>query len=134
MDPSIFLNMIVRPPKNDYNEPFGNGPKPAPFNSKFKVESFDVANQSGEILSCTFFEPANDADRSGDKMPCVIYMHGNAGNKTEAFGYAQKILEAGINFCCFDFSGCGNSEGEWVTLGHKEKHDLNAVIEYLQEF
>ena len=31
----------------------------------------------------------------------------------------------------FDFSGCGNSEGEWVTLGWKEEKDLQAVIAYL---
>ena len=43
------------------------------------------------------------------------------------------ILEQGFNFCAFDFSGCGNSEGKWVTLGHKEKDDLKSVIEYIQE-
>ena len=32
----------------------------------------------------------------------------------------------------FDFSGWGNSEGDWVTLGYKEKLDLKAVIDYLQ--
>jgi len=66
-------------------------------------------------------------------MPCVIYMHGNAGNKTEGLSYLDGILEEGMNFCAFDFSGCGNSEGEWVTLGHKEKDDLKAMIEYIQE-
>ena len=35
--------------------------------------------------------------------------------------------------CVFDFSGCGNSEGQWVTLGHKECEDLKAVVEYVQE-
>lgn len=80
-------------------------------------------------MSATFFEPA---ERSG-KMPCVIYMHGNAGNKTEGFQYAGKLLKNGITLCCFDFTGCGNSEGELVTLGFKEKHDLAAVIEFLQD-
>ena len=39
----------------------------------------------------------------------------------------------GLNLCSFDFSGCGKSEGDWVTLGHKEQQDLQAVIEYLFE-
>ena len=78
-------------------------------------------------------EPEKDADRSGVTMPCVIYMHGNAGNKMEGLGYASNLAAQGINLCCFDFSGCGNSEGEYVTLGHKEKDDLQAVIEYLYE-
>jgi hypothetical protein len=28
-------------------------------------------------------EPKNDGDRTGNLMPCVIFMHGNAGNKLE---------------------------------------------------
>ena len=66
-------------------------------------------------------------------MPCVIYMHGNAGNKMEGLDHASELAKRGINLCTFDFSGCGNSEGQWVTLGHKEKDDLAAVIEYLKE-
>ena len=38
-----------------------------------------------------------------------------------------------MNLCTFDFSGCGKSEGDWVTLGFKEKLDLKSVIEYLNE-
>jgi alpha/beta superfamily hydrolase len=45
----------------------------------------------------------------------------------------NEIVSKGINLCTFDFSGCGNSQGDWVTLGHKEKDDLKAVIEYLYE-
>merc|ERR1712166_261882 len=66
-------------------------------------------------------------------MPVVIYMHGNASNKNEGLSYIGKLLPKGICLCAFDFSGCGNSEGAWVTLGHKEKDDLNAVVQYLYE-
>ena len=41
------------------------------------------------------------------------------------------LLGNGICLFTFDFSGCGNSEGNWVTLGWKEKHDLDAVVSYL---
>lgn len=64
-------------------------------------------------------------------MPIVIYMHGNAGCKLEGESYRNLLLPAGINIFSFDFSGCGLSEGEWVTLGHKEKKDLATVIAYL---
>ena len=84
-------------------------------------------------MSACFVEPAKDEDRSAETMPCVVYMHGNAGNKMEGLAYLDKVLPLGINFCSFDFSGCGNSEGEWVTLGYKEKQDLQAMIEYLYE-
>lgn len=64
-------------------------------------------------------------------MPCMVYMHGNAGNKNEADAYLPTLIANGICLFAFDFSGCGNSEGEWVTLGWKEKQDLDAVIKYL---
>jgi alpha/beta superfamily hydrolase len=32
----------------------------------------------------------------------------------------------------FDFSGCGRSEGQWVTLGYKEQDDLQTVIDHLR--
>ena len=101
----------------------------------YKAESFNVNNAKGESLSALFIEPMNEEDRPGGAMtmPCVVYMHGNAGNKMEGVNYAEKLLPLGINLCCFDFSGCGNSQGQWVTLGHKEKDDLQAMIEYLYE-
>ena len=58
-------------------------------------------------------------------------MHGNASSKNEGLEYADLLLPEGINLFTFDFSGCGNSEGEWVTLGWKEIHDLAAVVNYL---
>ena len=57
-------------------------------------------------------------------MPCVIYMHGNAGNKMEGLSYWKELVAENINLCVFDFSGCGNSQGEYITLGVKEKEDL----------
>ena len=78
-------------------------------------------------------EPATDEDRTGNEMPCIIYMHGNASNKMEGLQYAPLLAQHGLNLVTFDFSGCGKSQGDWVTLGHKEVHDLQAVIEYIYE-
>lgn len=134
MDPSMFVGMIIRPPKNEYQDPYMDKTVNMTAGGKqFKSEGFQVANYKGEMLSAVFTEPANDADRSGDTMPCVIYMHGNAGNKMEGMHYANQLLPLGINLCCFDFSGCGNSEGDYVTLGFKEKDDLKSIIEFLYE-
>mmetsp|Transcript_66257 Transcript_66257/g.91726 ORF Transcript_66257/g.91726 Transcript_66257/m.91726 type:complete len:90 (-) Transcript_66257:455-724(-) len=60
-------------------------------------------------------------------------MHGNAGNKAEGAAYAKTILNAKMDLFCFDFSGCGNSQGDWVTLGYKERDDLEAVLTHLKE-
>ena len=66
-------------------------------------------------------------------MPVVIYLHGNASNKKEGEDSADLLLPQGINVFSFDFSGCGNSDGDWVSLGLKEQDDLAAVIDYLKQ-
>ena len=67
-------------------------------------------------------------------MPCIVYLHGNAGNLMEGLAYSPLVLPMGITFCSFDFSGCGNSSGDYVTLGYRERDDLKAVIDFLKEF
>ena len=88
-------------------------------------------NEEGKKLSCQFWEPIPE-ERPAEKMPVIIYMHGNAGCRLEVEAYVPHILPLGINVFSFDFSGCGRSEGEWVTLGWKERGDLRTVIKHLQ--
>jgi hypothetical protein len=35
-----------------------------------------------------------------------------------ALSFAEKVLNKGLNFCSFDFSGTGLSEGKYVSLGY----------------
>ena len=46
---------------------------------------------------------------------------------------ADVLIPYGMDLLSFDFSGCGNSEGQWVTLGWKEKDDLHAVLQWLKD-
>lgn len=48
-----------------------------------------------------------------------------------ALSYADKILSLGFSMCSFDFAGTGNSEGNYVSLGHHEQFDIWTVIKYL---
>ena len=74
--------MIIRPQRSDYDE--ASLPKTMDLDGKtYKYEAFEVKNAKNEKLNCTMFEPSTDEDRTGNEMPCVIYMHGNASNKTE---------------------------------------------------
>lgn len=34
---------------------------------------------------------------------------------------------------CFDFSGCGLSEGEYISLGWYERDDVDVVVEWLRK-
>lgn len=37
-----------------------------------------------------------------------------------------------MDLLTFDFSSCGNGDGEWVTMGLKEKEDLKTVVDWLE--
>ena len=54
------------------------------------------------------------------KTPCVVYLHCNAGNRLEALPIVKYLAINKISLFCFDFSGCGNSDGKYVTLGTNE--------------
>ena len=61
-----------------------------------------------------------------------MYLHGNSGCRIEAYHVAKKICQMGVTVVGFDFSGCGQSEGKYVTLGIKERHDIRNILQYLQ--
>jgi len=51
----------------------------------------------------------------------------------EALGILPVLLPMNVTVFCFDFSGCGKSEGEYISLGYYEKEDLKVVIEHLRK-
>ncbi|EGR33798.1 hypothetical protein IMG5_037460 [Ichthyophthirius multifiliis] len=62
----------------------------------------------------------------------IIYLHGNGGSRLDSLGlipYCMNNLK--MDLCTFDFTGCGKSEGHYVTLGLKEQEDLQSVINEL---
>lgn len=40
-------------------------------------------------------------------------------------------LPEGVGLACFDFEGCGNRTGEWVTLGLKESAEVDRAVEFM---
>ena len=61
-------------------------------------------------------------------------MHGNLENKLLGLSeYAKEFIRMEVDFVSFDFSGCGNSDGEFVSLGWKERDDLDCILEYLKK-
>lgn len=45
--------------------------------------------------------------------------------------YLKNLIHK-FDVVAFDFRGCGNSDGKYLTLGFLEKNDLKAVIEYVE--
>ena len=42
------------------------------------------------------------------------------------------IISRDITLFTFDFSGCGISEGEYISLGYYERDDVEVVFQYLR--
>lgn len=123
--------MVIRPPRNAYPNDAGMTETHNIGGIQVVEDNFVIKNAKQESLHCCHMTQANLAE--GTQRPCVIYMHGNAGNKHEGKSLAYRLLPIGVDLLAFDFSGCGNSEGDWVTLGHKEVDDLKAVLNHLQQ-
>ena len=92
---------------------------------------FEIKSARGQIMQCSHFEP-EESQRKWDSMPCVIYMHGNSSSRLEALQIVDHILEAHMTLFCFDFAGCGKSEGEYISLGWFEKDDLELLVTHLR--
>jgi esterase/lipase len=65
-------------------------------------------------------------------LPMIIYSHTFSGNKIEGKFLLEYFLP-NYSICLFDFHACGNAEGEFVTLGLREKHDLEEVLLTIEE-
>ena len=130
MQGNMLLDLVIRPPRGSYPNDAGMTLTHTYGGLSCQQDNFVIKNNKNEDLHCSITTLANQ--EPGTRRPCVIYMHGNAGNKHEGLSMAANILPLGIDLFTFDFSGCGNSDGQWVTLGWKECDDLKAVLDYLQ--
>jgi len=61
----------------------------------------------------------------------MLYLHGNASCRLDALKMLDMLILYKISLFAFDFAGCGLSEGEYITLGPHEVHDIEVVVEHL---
>ncbi len=122
-------NIFIRPPKHDYVlEELGRNPLQIK-NVLVSREDLLLKNAELKSLHCSFFKIQ---DESLEPKPCMIYLHCNAGSRCEVLPLLSYLVTIGINVFAFDMSGCGHSEGDYVTLGYKEVFDVKMVVEFLR--
>eukprot|EP00419_Tripos_fusus_P070538 CAMPEP_0172886854 /NCGR_PEP_ID=MMETSP1075-20121228/132223_1 /TAXON_ID=2916 /ORGANISM="Ceratium fusus, Strain PA161109" /LENGTH=443 /DNA_ID=CAMNT_0013740427 /DNA_START=1 /DNA_END=1332 /DNA_ORIENTATION=- len=128
---SELVNAVIRPPRAEYSLS-ELGPIALTWGRRHFVRSdFHIPGANGFRLACSWWQPI-PADHITEQLPCVIYMHGNSSCRIEALDALQLALQMGISLLAFDFAGCGQSEGDNITLGYQEKEDLQHVISYLR--
>jgi hypothetical protein len=123
---------VIRPPRDNY-EDYDLGPEIMLIKNKnFKRTDFTIYNKRNLKLYCSFWEPF-DEEREYDRLPCVVYLHGNSSSRAEAVSEVVYLLPMNICLFAFDFSACGKSEGDYISLGWYERDDVECVIEHLRK-
>lgn len=127
---------VIRPPRDMYT--VGElGPTEFMIDDKSCMrQDVLLTNAGGHTLACSHYLP-RDLSRTPNEQtrrwPCVVFCHGNSSSRLEAKECVQVCLPRNISVFCFDFTGCGMSGGEYVTLGHVERQDLRCVLQYLRK-
>ena len=98
---------------------------------KYHRLDYVIKSSSGYKLKCSFIEPQQEY-RPSEIMPVIVYLHGNSSSRIEGLYLAKEIIKININLFVFDFAGCGQSEGEFVSLGYHESKDLRIIIDFIK--
>ena len=91
-----------------------------------------ITNESGEKLVGLETSPLSGKE----KYPAVILVHGFGVTKEENGFFddiASHLVSEGILICRFDFSGCGESEGDYSeTSLSKLRDDLSSILDFVK--
>jgi pimeloyl-ACP methyl ester carboxylesterase len=96
---------------------------------RFTRTDFTLRTKRGYNLECSHWEPV---ERATDRIPVVIYMHGNSSARVEVIPQLSYLLSLGLAVFAFDFAGSGKSDGDYVSLGHYEREDLSCIVAHLR--
>ena len=92
-------------------------------------QDFTLKNSRGQTLHVSHWTPDTV---KGRPHPCVIWLHGNSSSREEALTIMDSVIPLRISLVALDFSGCGHSEGDFVTLGWHERDDVSTVVTHLR--
>jgi pimeloyl-ACP methyl ester carboxylesterase len=120
------INAIIRPPRKTYN------PLDLPIfftaadGRKYIRHPLNFRNKRHQkIVGSLYVMEGVDAMSN---IPCVLYLHGNASSQYEGQFLVPNLCPYNIAVYCFDFAGCGASDGEYISLGYYETQDIELIL------
>lgn len=123
---------VIRPPRDTY-EIKDLGPTVFSIeNRTYQRTDLSLKNPRGLNIVCSHFEPI-PSERVAERLPCVVYLHGNCSSRLEAVSTLPVLLPFNITVFCLDFAGSGLSDGEYLSLGYYERDDLAVAVNHLRE-
>ena len=123
--------LVIRPERDEYTMDDLGQKRFTHQGKHYQRTDLTLKNKRNLNLCCSFWEPI-EQERKYPKLPCVVYLHGNSSSRREIFPEVFYLLSSGLTAFAFDFSACGKSEGEYITLGWYERDDVECVIDYLR--
>jgi dipeptidyl aminopeptidase/acylaminoacyl peptidase len=99
------------------------GPPPTDF--PYPIESVTFTSSDGETLS-GWLVPAED------RAKAIVLLHGYGGSRLQMVPRARFFRQQGYTVLLYDARACGESTGDCVTFGYRERHDLVAAVQFLK--
>jgi pimeloyl-ACP methyl ester carboxylesterase len=87
-----------------------------------KLENVTLRTSDGMNLRA-WFAP-------GERGAVVILVHGGGGNRAQLLPEAIAMSRHGYGILAYDSRACGESDGDLVSWGDREQHDLVAALDY----
>ena len=101
----------------------------APFDQTYVRVPIEFTNKRGQTLVGSLYTLDTDLDKHYDT--CLIYLHGVSSSQLEGQFLVPNFCFRHISVFCFDFAGCGCSNGHCLSLGYFEHQDTETAIEKL---
>jgi alpha-beta hydrolase superfamily lysophospholipase len=88
--------------------------------------SISLESESGATIA-GWHIPADDS------KGVIVLLHGIRGSRLSMLERARLLNAAGYSIVMIDLQGHGESLGEQITIGHLEKHDARAAVEFARK-
>lgn len=127
----LAVNAIIRPPRMGYNIAGMPLFLDAGDDGVFIRHPVRFENDRHQQIVGSLYH--NQRVHPLDGGPVVMYLHGNASCQVEGQFLVPNFCPHNVFVFCFDFVGCGCSDGKYVSLGYFEQQDTECLIRHLHE-
>ena len=124
------VDAVIRPPRREYD--LFTFPTLLKTTDGYQYQRYPinfVNNRNQKIVGSIYKDVSSDIMSGG---PCVIYLHGNASSQIEGLFLIPNLCQYGITVYLFDNAGCGQSEGDYISLGLFESEDVRFILYNLE--
>jgi len=98
---------------------------------RMEKEAFTIHRENGVDIACEFI-PAIASSSPSEPAKCLIRVHGFSQNRLISVRFLPVFQAMGYATLIYDQRGFGDSGG-FCSLGHYEKDDLAAIVDWVRE-